>query len=76
MCQPGGSLSVMELIKNFFLNDNFLFPFFSTLGATIAVLIFQFVYRSVSEKKKKIFACSYIYDVCYRIIVSVKYTPS
>ncbi|MCF8054090.1 MAG: hypothetical protein K9K75_02580 [Deltaproteobacteria bacterium] len=55
-------------IKAFFQNEKFLFPFFSTLGATLTVLIFQFVSRYVSEKKKKIFAISYMYDVSLRVI--------
>lgn len=61
---------VTSNIKAFLQNEKFLFPFFSTLGATLTVLTFQFVQRSVSEKKKKIFAISYMYDVCYLIYVA------
>ena len=63
-------LGLSENITNFLKDEKFLFPFFSTLGATITVLLFQFVQRFVLEKKKKIFALSYIYDVCFRIIES------
>ena len=60
-------LALSETVKSFLKDEKFLFPFFSTLGATITVLLFQFIQRVVSEKKKKIFAISYIYDVCFRI---------
>jgi len=70
MCVTAEIIGAMEIVKNFLANDKFLYPFSSTLGATVTVLLFQFVQRFVSERKKKIFAISYIYDVCSRIFES------
>ena len=48
-------------------NDNFLLPFYSTVGAAITLLLLQFVSRWVIEKRKKLYAAAYILDVCLRL---------
>lgn len=57
-----------------FANDKFLVPFLSallaTLGASLTILLIQFIWRYIKDKQKKIYAASYIADVCFRVLTS------
>jgi len=50
--------------------DKLLLPFLATLGASLTVVLLQFISRRVKETKQKIYAASYICDVSLRIITS------
>lgn len=58
----------------FFTDEKFLIPFlsalFATLGASLTILLIQFSRRYIKDKKKKIYATSYISDVCFRVLTS------
>jgi len=58
----------------FFTDEKFLIPFlsalFATLGASLTILMIQFINRYIKDKKKKIYATSYIADVCFRVLTS------
>ncbi|HHT9109072.1 MAG TPA: hypothetical protein ACFYD9_10545 [Candidatus Wunengus sp. YC64] len=58
----------------FFTDEKFSIPFlsalFATLGASLTILLLQFINRYVKDKKKKIYATSYIADVCFRVLKS------
>lgn len=58
----------------FFTDEKFLIPFLSalvaTLGASLTILLIQFINRYAKDKKKKIYATSYIADVCFRVLTS------
>jgi hypothetical protein len=55
---------------DFFLNEKFIIPFLSTLGAAVTIILMQFYARRVKETKQKIYASSYISDVAMRTIQS------
>lgn len=55
--------SLISLISN----DQFLLPFYATVGASITLLLLQFVTRWVTDKRKKLYAVAYILDVCHRV---------
>jgi len=50
--------------------DKLLLPFMATLGASLTVILVQFISRRVKETKQKIYAANYICDVSLRIIGS------
>lgn len=54
----------------FLLNEKLILPFLATLGASLTILLLQFIARRVKETKQKIYAASYICDVSLRIISS------
>lgn len=58
----------------FLTDEKFLIPFlsalFATLGASLTILLIQFINRHIKDKKKKIYASSYITDVCFRVLTS------
>ena len=58
----------------FFTDEKFIIPFlsalFATLGASLTILLIQFINRYIKDKKKKIYATSYIADVCFRVLTS------
>jgi len=57
-----------------FTDEKFIIPFlsalFATLGASITILMIQFISRYIKDRKKKIYATSYIADVCFRVLTS------
>lgn len=55
---------------NFFTDEKFIIPFMATLGASSTIILMQFISRYHKEKKQKIYASSYIADVCSRLIQS------
>lgn len=55
---------------DFFLNEKFIIPFLSTLGASATILLMQFYARRIKETKQKIYAASYISDVAMRTVQS------
>lgn len=58
----------------FFIDEKFLIPFlsalFATLGASLTIIMIQFTNKYIKDKKKKIYATSYIADVCFRVLKS------
>ncbi len=58
----------------FFTDEKFTIPFlstlFATIGASFTILLIQFINRHIKDKKKKIYATSYIADVCFRVLKS------
>lgn len=60
----------MSGLLEFLTNESFLLPFLSTVAASATILLIQFIHRFVSEKKKKLYAVSYITDVCFRVLHS------
>lgn len=53
-----------------FTNDNLVLPFLATLGASVAVIGMQFIFRQIHEKRQKLYSSAYILDVAYRIAYS------
>jgi hypothetical protein len=51
-------------------DDRFLLPFYATMSAALTMLLLQAMNRHASDKKKKIYAVSYILDVCFRLLRS------
>ncbi|MCK5092142.1 MAG: hypothetical protein KAR30_06400, partial [Gammaproteobacteria bacterium] len=54
----------------FLLNEKFIIPFLSILGASSTIILMQFIARRVKETKQRIYAVSYICDVSIRILSS------
>lgn len=61
------TLSFLSWISDLLSNDDFLMPFYATVGASITLLLLQFVSRWVTDKRKKLYAAAYILDVCHRV---------
>lgn len=55
---------------SFFADEKFLIPFLATLGAAFTIIFLQFINRYIKEHKQKIYASSYMADVCLRLIHS------
>ena len=55
---------------DFFFKDNFLIPFLSTAVASFTILLLQFLNTYRANERKKIFAITYMADVCCRILIS------
>lgn len=56
----------MEILTD----DKFIIPFLATLGASLTIILMQFIARYVKESKQKVYAVSYICDVSMRVLVS------
>ena len=64
---------ILENINNtlgFFSKEGFLLPFWSTVGASFTVLLIQFLNGRKRDKRKKIYAVTYISDVYFRLLYS------
>ncbi len=61
------TLSFPSWLASLLSNDHFLVPFYATVGASITLLLLQFVTRWVTDKRKKLYAVAYILDVCHRV---------
>ncbi len=53
-----------------FVGKDLYLPFLSTVGASLTIILLGTISRRSRETKKKIYASSYIIDVCYRLITS------
>jgi len=58
----------MFLGFDIFASDRFLIPFLATLGASLTIIVLQFIQRDRQDTDKKMYAISYMMDVCSRII--------
>lgn len=54
----------------FFVSENFLVAFLSTLMASLTVIFLQFSGRYIEEKRKKLYAVTYISDISSRILMA------
>ena len=52
----------------FLLNPKFLIPFLSTAGASLTIIILQSIHKIDVERKKKLYAVSYMTGVCLRLL--------
>ena len=52
------------------LNEKLVLPFLATLGASLTIILMQFIARRVKETKQKIYAVNYICDSSMRILFS------
>jgi len=60
-------LSFLSWLASLLSNDKFLVPFCATVGASITLLLLQFVTRWVMDGRKKVYAVAYTLDACHRI---------
>ncbi len=56
------------MLIDFLLNEKFLIPFLSTLGASVTVLLVQYFQIIRKEKQKKLYAIAYMTDVAQRLL--------
>lgn len=52
------------------INKDFLIPFLSTLGASLAIIVGQQIFSFKARQRKKLYCMSYISDVAYRLLSS------
>jgi len=57
-------------MTDFILNSKFLIPFLSTVGASLTIIILQFIHRIDSDRKKKLYTVAYMTDVSFRLLQS------
>lgn len=53
---------------DFILDPKFLIPFLSTAGASLTIIILQSIHKIDAERKKKLYAVSYMTDACVRLL--------
>jgi hypothetical protein len=54
----------------FFSDEKFLVPFIATLGASLTIIALQFISRYIRESRQRIYAATYMADVCMRLLHS------
>jgi len=64
-----GNLGSVTLM-GFFSSESFLTPFLATLGASLTIIVLQFIQKDRKDKDKKMYAISYVAEVCYQILNS------
>lgn len=55
---------------SFFTDEKFLIPFLATVGASCTIILLQVLSRYIKEQRQKIYASSYVADVCFRVVQS------
>ena len=61
---------MVKEILGFFGSEAFLTPFLATLGASLTIIVLQFIQKDRKNKDKKMYAISYVATVCYQILNS------
>ncbi len=57
-------------MKKILLDSNFLNPFLATVGASFTILFSQFIYKFIDNRKKKLYAVTYMTRVCFHLLQS------
>ena len=60
----------IESIANFLSDEKFLVPFLAIVGASLTMMLLQFIGRFVNDRRQKLYATNYISDVCLRVLMS------
>ncbi|MDD2200497.1 MAG: hypothetical protein PHE08_12290 [Bacteroidales bacterium] len=63
-------MKTLSTILDFVIDEKFLIPFLSTLGAALAIIVGQQIFGFSARQKKKLYCIAYISDVADRLLFS------